>query len=79
MLRSECQAEDGGGVGADTETVVGAEADEPEDGASGIGDDELTALFKEGKFQVGEEVADEAMTSHAEGTEGVALTDRTEG
>ena len=55
-LSSECQAEDGGSVGGDTETVVGAEADEPEDGARGIGDDELTALLKEGALQVGEEV-----------------------
>ena len=78
-LRSECQAEDDGGVGGDTETVVGAETDEPEDGAGGVGDDELMALFKERKFQIGEEVTDEAMARHAKGTEGITLADGTEG
>ena len=59
--------------------VVGTEADEPENGVGGIGDDELTALFKDGKFKVGEEIADKAMARHAEGAEGVTLADRTEG
>ena len=59
--------------------VVGTEADEPENGVGGIGDDELTALFKDGKFKVGEEVADKAMARHTEWTEGVTLADGTEG
>ena len=59
--------------------VVGTEADEPENGVGGIGNDELAALFKDGKFKVGEEVADEAMARHTEGAEGVTFADRTEG
>ena len=58
--------------------VVGTEADEPENGVGGIGDDELTALFKDGKFKVGKEVADKAMARHAKGTEDVTLAEGTE-
>ena len=79
FLRKEGDAEDGGGVRSDTKMVVGTEADEPENGVGGIGDDELAALFKDGKFKVGKEIADKAMTRHSEGAEGVTLADGTEG
>ena len=59
--------------------VVGTEADEPENGVGSIGNNKLATLFKDGKFKVGEEVADEAMARHTEGAEGVTLADRTEG
>ena len=47
MGRESCQTKtDTGGV-RDTERLCNAEANEPEDGARGIGEDELTALFKD--------------------------------
>jgi hypothetical protein len=68
----KCQAEDGGGVGIDTETVVGAEADEPEDGAVSISDNELTTFLEDGEFAVSEEIAHEFPAFHAERREHVA-------
>ena len=60
-------------VGRDAESVVGPLGDEPDDAASGIGDDGLLLLFGERLFTVGEVVADEAAAGHSEGHEAVAL------
>ena len=60
-------------VGCDAEAVVGSLADEPDDAASGIGDDGLLLFFGERLFAVGEVVADEAAAGHSEGYEAVAL------
>ena len=60
-------------VRRDAETVVGSFGDEPDDAASGIGNDGLLLFFGERLFAVGEVVADEAAAGHSEGYEAVAL------
>ena len=59
------------GVGGDAEAVVSAEADEPEDGARGIGDDQLTAFLKDRELAVGEEITHQFMAFHAKRLEDV--------
>ena len=54
------------GVGGDAEAVISAEADEPEDGASGISDYELTTFLEDGEFAVSEEIAHEFPAFHTE-------------
>lgn len=54
-------------------------ADEPENGAGGISDDELTALLKKIQSLVGKEVADKFLSLHAKGLETVALLHGTDG
>lgn len=58
--------------------VVHAEADEPDDVAQGIAEDELAALVDDGKVEVGEEITYQTGALHAEGTETVALTNGAE-
>ena len=53
--------------------IVGTEAYYPEDSAGGIVDYQLTALFKEGEFLVGQEIADQLTALHAKGGETVAF------
>ena len=70
LLKSE--AEDLLGVWGDAEAVVGAFADEPEYALLGIGEDELCSFLKDVLLAVGEVVADELCSGHAEGDEAVA-------
>ena len=67
-----------GGRFSDAEGLCHTEADEPDDGAGGIGEHQLTALLKDVPFLVGEEVTDQFLTIHAERLETVALLHRTE-
>lgn len=63
-----------GGAVCHLVVVVHAEADEPDDVALGIAEDELAALVDNGEVEVGEEVTHESGALHAYGTEAVTLT-----
>ena len=66
-------------LGCNAIAVVWALANQPEDIAVGIGNDQLTAFFTERHLSIGQEVADELVTLHAKGTEYVARSNRTNG